>query len=76
MLKDSSANATDAYGYSIARVLEDEIGMPLDDADKRKREVGIFAVTERLGVLEDDNKRPIDGGPGIVFIGMTPKAFL
>jgi len=75
MLKDSSANATDAYGYSIARVLEDEIGMPLDDADKRKREVGIFAVTERLGVLEDDNKRPIDGGPGIVFTGMTPKAF-
>jgi len=75
MLKDSSANATDAYGYNIARVLEDEIGFPLDDADKRKREVGIFAVSERLGLLEDDNKQPIDGGPGIVFTTMVPKTF-
>jgi phage terminase large subunit-like protein len=73
--KDSSANATDAYGYSIARALEDEIGMALDDADKRRREVGIFAVSERLGVLENEQKEPVDGGPGIVFTTMAPKTF-
>jgi len=88
ILKDSSANAEDAQGYSIARTLEYEMDCSLDNADKRLRATGIFAVSDRIGILEteiqvksEDNhgfdtvKIPLDGGPGIVFTTLVPKTF-
>ena len=64
---DPSCNARDVYGFSIANILRETIGMYIDIA-KRSHEEGIFACLSALQPMVNSDGVQIDGMPGAIFL--------